>query len=726
MMRYLFFLRFIFVILGVVFFFVFSRRLSKRNLRGIVLAGMGISLIALNLLVGLLYHSELLLSASERERLLPILGTVSGLFGQTLGIVLLLLGVYRLIQSVEIHLDPYYLSLVEKSFVGVFLIKDGVFEFVNPRFAEIFEYRREELVGKPAVELVDGSKRGDAAKRLANLAMWENDPVQTELTGRKKGGGKTQLEVIASVISHYGRPAIHGTVIDISDRKQALEVILAGEERFRTLANSSHDIISESTQDGTLVYLSENTKELLGYEYYELLNMNVLNLMHPDDSPAIAKQFKRSFTEGTSARSVFRYRTKSGDWRWFEGSGQPYETGSGEKRVVVVSRDISNRKRMEEEILKASKLESIGVLAGGIAHDFNNILTVILGNISFAKSFFETEAEEPAQVLSEAEKACARAQRLTNQLLTFSKGGTPVIQTTSIAHFLRETVDFTLHGSSVRCDYHLDDDLWLVDIDEGQVRQVFHNLIINAMQAMPEGGLLEIHGRNWHEDSDNGLPLKEGDFVKITLRDHGCGIPAANMTKIFDPYFTTKENGTGLGLATAYSIIKNHNGLLTVDSEVGLGTQFHVFLPTGTRTREPAAAPVRVGIPIKPSMKILLMDDEDTIRRSVGRMLNRLGYRVELAEDGDRALQLFRQAREADEPYDIVLLDLTIRGGMGGKETMENLLSIDPEVKAVVSSGYSHDPIMADFRKYGFSGVIAKPYRFDSLGEVLNEVAAGA
>ncbi len=724
-MRYVYIIRLLVVVAGLLFFYIAARRLSRERLRGHVLLGTGISLVALSMMIGFFYHGELFKGNPIREQLLPMVAPLTGMVGQTLGILLLVVGAWRLITSLQPHLSAHYASLVEQSFVGVFIIQDGILRFVNPRLAEMLDYEREDLTDKPAIKFIDSTQRSSISGKMAFLDTWESKPGRTELICLKKNGQKIELELIARVISYYGKPAIHGTIVDTTSRKQALEVILAGEERFRTLANSSHDIISESDPDGILMYLSENTKDILGYDHYNLINTSVFNLMHPDDIKTVAKELLLALRHNTSVRIIFRYRHKKGNWRWFEGSGRAYETGSGEKRVVVVSRDITSRKQKEAEVLKASKLESIGVLAGGIAHDFNNILTVILGNVSLARSYLSGPDSEPGRILSEAERACAQAQKLTNQLLTFSKGGAPVTNTASIAQLLYETSEFALHGSNIRCDIHFDDNLWLVKIDQDQMAQVVHNLIINASQAMPEGGAIQIYAENNHFTENNDLPLSAGDFVKIAFKDRGQGIQEENLTKIFDPYFTTKDKGSGLGLATAYSIVKNHNGFLTAESTVGLGTTFYVYLPADPNGRLPK--PKREGQTLGDVLahsehKILLMDDEDTIRNSVGRMLKRLGYVVELAEDGDEAINLYRKAQEAEEPFDAVLIDLTIRGGMGGKETIENLLKIDPGVKAVVSSGYSHDPIMADYQNYGFSGVIAKPYKFDKLEEVLTQV----
>jgi CheY-like chemotaxis protein len=376
---------------------------------------------------------------------------------------------------------------------------------------------------------------------------------------------------------------------------------------------------------------------------------------------------------------------------------------------------------MEAELVKVQKLESLGVLAGGIAHDFNNILTAILGNISLAK-MHRRSPEKAAARLTEAEKACLQAQGLTQQLLTFSKGGAPIKETVNIVQLTQDSCNFAVRGSNVRCELAMPDDLAAVDVDQGQIGQVINNLVINAVHAMPQGGVIQVEAENVRVTSHQGLPLKNGKYAKIVVRDHGVGIPESILRRIFDPYFTTKHKGSGLGLATSFSIIQNHDGLITVESEVGVGTTFHVYLPvsqkelrTSTRSEELVA---------EGGGKVLLMDDEDSVRQVATEMLCTLGYEVEVARDGAEAIDLYRSAKGSSRAFHVVILDLTVPDGMGGAEAIEKLREIDPEIKAVVSSGYSNDPIMAEYAKYGFSGVVAKPYTAKHLSATLRQVMA--
>ncbi|MDD4557356.1 MAG: response regulator [bacterium] len=388
--------------------------------------------------------------------------------------------------------------------------------------------------------------------------------------------------------------------------------------------------------------------------------------------------------------------------------------------VVIVFRDITEKIIMEDELIKARKLESLGILAGGIAHDFNNILMAVLGNISLTRREVTADTGLYAK-LFEAEKAVIRAKELTQQLLTFAKGGTPIKSMASIKELITDSADFALRGSNVSCNYDVAEDLWPIEADEGQISQVISNLVINADQAMPEGGVIRITATNISIDPSriDGVVV-EGKYIKISISDSGVGMPREHLQRIFDPYFTTRKSGSGLGLAIVYSIVKKHGGLITVESEHGKGTAFHIYLPASQKEIKTVDKPAK--IMALDTGKVLVMDDEEAVRSVVGRILEHLGWEVECAEEGSQAIEAYKAALNSGYPFDVVIMDLTIPGGMGGKDAAEQLRALDAKAKVIVSSGYSNDPVLAEYRQYGFSGVINKPYRIEEMIDILYRV----
>jgi PAS domain S-box-containing protein len=386
---------------------------------------------------------------------------------------------------------------------------------------------------------------------------------------------------------------------------------------------------------------------------------------------------------------------------------------------VLVFRDITERQKLEHELARTQKLESLGLLAGGIAHDFNNILTALFGNIILARTH-TGEASPVYERLAEAEKAMVRAKELTQQLLTFSKGGAPVKETADITGIVTDSTKFMLRGSQSRCEFTLDPFLWTVDVDVGQISQVINNIVINADHAMPGGGVIHVTATNCTLAKGTPLPLMPGRYVKITIADTGIGIPKENLTRIFDPYFTTKTKGSGLGLSTALSIIRKHSGHIEIDSEQGKGTSVHIYLPASDKSLN--GTPKGNDEPVHGSGRILVMDDEEAILDMASALLSHFGYRPGVARDGEEAIALYKEAAAKNDPFAVVIMDLTIPGGLGGKETIARLLEFDPSVKAVVSSGYSTDPIVANFRQYGFSGILTKPYTAKEMSEIIKKV----
>ncbi len=513
---------------------------------------------------------------------------------------------------------------------------------------------------------------------------------------------------------------------DISKLKEYEKALFAEKEQLAVTLNSIGDGVISTTTDGTIVMLNKIAQSLTGWRQENAAGKLLEEVFHIVDENNQANKIDL-VKEVIKTKQVIELsgsyilKGKDGTEYLIEDSAAPiFNRFSEVMGVVIVFRDVTNEKRIEEELQNARKIESIGVLAGGIAHDFNNILTAIIGNISLAKMHTDPESKVQTR-LTEVEKACLRATALTQQLITFSKGGVPIKQTVSIKQLLEDSASFALRGSNVKCDLAIQDDLLPCDIDGRQISQVVKDMIINADQAMPEGGTITITAENSTVDEDDNLPLKDGEYVKIVIQDKGIGIAPENINKIFDPFFSTKEKGSGLGLASSYSIIKKHGGYIGVASKDGAGTTFTVYLPAAkviSRTEEKKVGPET---PLSGEGKILIMDDEEPVRGAAKAMLAYLGYETEVAVDGKEAIEMFKDALESGSPYAAVILDLTIPGGMGGKETVKHLKEMYPDVKAIVSSGYSNDPVMADYKKYGFDGIIIKPYRISDLADVLQK-----
>ncbi len=493
-----------------------------------------------------------------------------------------------------------------------------------------------------------------------------------------------------------------------------------------TLRSVGDGVIATDT-DGHVVFVNRVAELLTGWPEAEARGRPLAEVFPlidqksrtPTDDPVAKVLENGSITSLPENTSLAR---RDGSERAIEDTCAPVLDDEGVVTgVVVVFRDVTEQQRMEAALLNEQKLDSIGILAGGIAHDFNNLLTAIAGNITLSKMMALDSQDELIDCLSEAEAACLRATDLTHQLLTFAKGGAPIKRITSLGALLRETAPFALAGSNVRCEFSIPDDLWPVEVDPTQIGQVINNLIINAKQAMPNGGTIAVQARNSIVWPEHAATAETGAFVQISIRDQGEGIPKEYLQKIFVPYFTTKKTGTGLGLATSYSIIRNHHGSITVDSEVGVGSVFHVYLPASEASAEERARPE----PPRGKGRILLMDDDDMVRKVTVQMLRQLGYSVDGASDGVEVIELYRKAKEAAQPYDVVIMDLTIPGGMGGRECIEKLRAMDPEARAIVTSGYSDDPVMAEHTRFGFSGVISKPWKIESLNETLHDVMSG-
>ncbi|MEZ0217534.1 MAG: PAS domain S-box protein [Rariglobus sp.] len=585
--------------------------------------------------------------------------------------------------------------------------------------------RAEALAALPRIVTADMGR----VRRLLCRALWEGqNSVEGEMRLNALDGTSRRVFYRWWVPVLGGQPSFAWTqvvLVDMTGIKRTEEALAAERERLAvTLRAMAEGVITTDTE-GRVLFLNEAAGELTGWSEQAAIGRmleDVCVLRHektrqPVPAPAAAAVSSHSVID-LPPNTVLHDR--HGAPRVIEGRCAPiHDMHSQAIGAVLVLRDVTERARLEGEILRASKLESVGILAGGIAHDFNNLLTVVMGNITLAT--LDSQAMASAgRWLQDAERGVMRARDLTQQLLTFARGGEPIRSAVHLPEMVREAAQFALHGSKVRCEFAIEDGLWTAEVDKGQIGQVVQNLVINAVQAMPEGGIMHVAMRNQRLSAMSVAQLSAGDYLCLTISDTGEGIRPEHLARIFDPYFTTKKSGSGLGLATVYSIIRKHQGHIEVESEVGRGTKFRFWLPASPEA-SPAAAEV-AHAHTDHTGRVLFMDDEEPIRAMAEALLKRLGLEVTCVADGQEAVKIYCEALRNGERYDLVIMDLTVPGGMGGKEAMTELHKVDPHVKGIVSSGYSSDPVMANYRAHGFSGMVAKPYRLTDLAKTIRAV----
>ena len=578
----------------------------------------------------------------------------------------------------------------------------------------------DDVIGKEAVFYFEGEQ--DTYQIVQPLFEGAEDVIYIESWQRRQDGEKRLLAWWCQVLKD-GEGNVTGalsTARDITGQKQAELTLKEKEEKYRSLFEAATDGIFILGANG-FIDCNQKGADMYGLPKEKLIGRRPIEFS-PDRQP---NGQSSSMLAGEIIEAAMRGIPKTFEWQSKRADGSLFDVDinlnrielGGEICLQAVVRDITDRKRLEQEIVKTQKLEAIGTLAGGIAHDFNNLLQGIFGYISMAKLTHD-QKEKSLAMLEQAEQALHMSVNLTKQLLTFSKGGKPVKRTMHLQPLIENSVKFALSGSKSDYKIMLNEDLWAVEADEGQIGQVFQNIVLNADQAMPEGGTIEITAKNVQQEQTHYKLLGLGRYVEISIRDTGIGIPEKYLQKIFDPYFTTKEKGNGLGLATSYSIIKKHGGVIDVESEVGRGTTFFIYLPAVEAAKEIRQETAAVTVARKG--KILVMDDEELVLNIAGEMMKALGHDIDLAKHGQSAIEKYRAAMESGNPYDIVILDLTIRGGMGGRETIEQLLAIDAGAKAIVSSGYSDDAVVSEYHKYGFKAFLSKPYKIEALRDTLN------
>ncbi len=511
---------------------------------------------------------------------------------------------------------------------------------------------------------------------------------------------------------------------NLDERRRMEEALAAEKEHLAVTLRSIGDGVITTDMTGRIVLMNAVAETLTGWSQDEAAGKLLSEVFLAYDDRTLRRcedPVQKVIRTDAAVPLCNRTRliTRNGAERTIASNGAPIRDRQGAMiGVVLVFRDMTETNRMETELLRMAKLESLGVLAGGIAHDFNNILAGIMGFLSLGR-LYSRQDKKVHEVLGKAEKAAVRAKNLTSQLLTFSNGSWPIKKSTSISDLIAESSQFALSGSAVKCDFNRAPDLWNVEVDEGQFTQAIHNLVINAKESMPEGGILTISAQNIAITDPGDMPLSPGHHVKITVADSGSGIRQEHLPMIFDPYFTTKTTGNGLGLATVYSIISKHGGHIAVRSNAGVGTVFDIFLPASTHRVVPEEKAVEPGTG---HGRILVTDDDEVVRTAIGEMAQALGYAVDSASDGTEALRLYERAGSEGRPFDAVIMDLTVPGGMGGKDAIGKFLAMDPSARVVLSSGYLEGPLVSCYREYGFTGIIAKPYSIDELGRVLDGI----
>ncbi len=546
-------------------------------------------------------------------------------------------------------------------------------------------------------------------------------------------------------LSHTCRPVtgpdgesmgVRGSNRDITARKLAEEFLLMEQERLAVTLRSIGDGVITTDTSGLITLINPVAETLTGWSSADALGQEISDVFQiinensrkPMRCPVVQALQENRIVELMNHSLLI---SRAGEEVAIADSAAPILTQAGEcLGVVLVFRDVRTEKKIQQEHIRNEKLTAVGVLAGGIAHDFNNLLMGLQGSLDLIKISCGENPEKTDEYLARADRAIERAVALAQQLLTFAKGGAPIKDRAGVGldALVKESAEFVLHGSQIRVEYEIEEGIWGVEIDSGQISQVINNLITNARQAMPDGGIIRVTIENLLVAPGEYPDLQSGYYVKVSVQDNGGGIDPVILPRIFEPYFTSKEAGSGLGLATSYSIIANHDGRIEVDSQLGIGSKFSFFLPaTGkfekaepSHGRELQRKSLKNDVQVEPC-RILLMDDEEVIRDVVSEMLEMLGYEVVTVEDGAAMLEAYKAALRVGTKFHAVLMDLSIPGGMGGREAIKHLRNIDADVFAIVSSGYSQDPVMANYEAYGFNAMVSKPYKVDSLIAVLGD-----
>ena len=605
--------------------------------------------------------------------------------------------------------------------------KNGIYTYCSKNVYSVLGYDSKEIVGKSPFDFMlpkEAEEVGNIFEEIYRQKKPIKDLVNWNIT---KDGKKVCLQTngVPLFDKKGNLTGFRGVDKDITERKKSEEFFKLHSEIMNNMAEG---VFLIGINDGIIKYSNPKIESMFGYTSEEMIGKHVSILNCPDDRTPVqtAKEIVEVLAKIDKWQGEIHNIKKDGTTFWSYANCSTFNHPDFGKVIVSVQSDITERKKYEKLYLQSQKMEAIGTLAGGIAHDFNNIMMGIFGYISLAK--LKISKDHPVyKFLENSELSMERATSLTTQLLTFAKGGDPVTENIRLDRFIEDTSNFDLSGSSIKPVFKYAKDLWKAKVDKGQIQQVFSNLIINARQAMPEGGTLYILLENADISKDVIPDLNQGRYIRITVQDEGAGIDPKHLDKVFDPFFSTKETGRGLGLATVYSIIKKHNGLINIASKLGKGTTFTLYLPA---SESQPLLKTKQSVELKTTKKlqaskVLVMDDDKTVCNFVKEVLSVRECAVSEASGGKQAIEMYKQSIDDREPFDIVIMDLTIPGGIGGKETVKEFLKINPKVKCIVSSGYANNPVMANYSKYGFKGVITKPYSPSKLLDVLNQVLKG-
>ncbi|MBD3182005.1 response regulator [Candidatus Poribacteria bacterium] len=622
----------------------------------------------------------------------------------------------------------------ERFYQLVNLLPEIVFEtdinnniiFANQTAFREYGYTPEKLKsGLNAYDTIIPEEREKAKRNFSRIIEGEKIGG-TEYTALRSDGSTFPVIIHSTpIIKNDKICGLRGIVFNLTKVKEAEQEIIRQRDKAQRYLDVIEVMMITLNVDQEITLINRKACEILGYEENEILGKKWFDNFIPESEREIEKSnFKRLIAGDIEQIKYYENSvlTKYGEriiaWH------NSLLTNENGKIIGTLSsgEDVTEKRKMEQDILRMQKLESIGMLAGGIAHDFNNILTAVLGNISLARIY--EDAESVDKRLEAAERALDQARSLTQQLLTFSRGGMPLKEAISVEELLKESAILALRGSRAVCEFDIAPDLWPIEADENQLSQVISNIVMNADQSMPEGGIVTISAINTRVKQNQFVNIDEGDYIKISIQDTGIGIPKKHLDRIFEPYFSTKQKGSGLGLAVSYSIIEKHEGYIDVETEQGVGSTFHIYLPRliEDETEDKQVDEKALFESREVEGKILVMDDEEPIRELSEAILSNLGYQVVTVENGESAIEIYKRAMNSGETFDAVILDLTIPGGMSGKDTIEVLLEIDPDIKAIVSSGYYDDPVMSDYKNYGFKGVIKKPYVPKDMIEVLQKL----